>query len=671
MRSTSFSVVAAENDLSVLKILVVAAFDSQLHVSLVPKLNQLPCNWVPQIRTERGVLKGSTTVARYLASITAPSTNAFLLGRDKWEQAKVSEWIECLSSNLERIAQEQLLPRILKPERFENEEVFSFDDDSVYPVFARELFSLLGTLNTHLKLRTFLVGDQVTLADVQVVCALSTLFKFVVDEPRQLDFPHVTRHFVACTAMPQFNGVLGPTSLCKSSLWTALKSHAAGPKVDGERKQRHPLRYDEVPLPTDSPLSLPALTTDAGMDALEAHLSRRNFVFNGQLTKVDVSLHRIVQDALLHSTGDDGPRATPSRSKHPSVCRWFRHISRATDGLSRLALQRLPAPQPADLTVVQKESERATVSVPASEHPRLKDFFAQLARRAPRAQVHGRLMAQEKKMKRPFAPSILDTPDKLVVNDFEPMPYDGSDIFAPKPLKLLTSADVLAVLRNAHRKLLSTDEVVSELDLSVFLPAFKARKKGTKITGRRLLGMSRQALLALPGCGAFEDETDMLMAVVETLSQTGVEPVLLVKPKVEAEDLEELPPLEDAPKGPGWLLQQHQAAGKTTAPGDGGVLTGKLGTTADNAAPTTALAPIMSINYRPRPADGVTTRMHLLDGSRQAPLGTLLVRLTSLTFRGATVIVFLNGRDMQRERERERVLACHLPPSVARTYAAH
>lgn len=97
------------------------------------------------------------------------------------------------------------------------------------------------------------------------------------------------------------------------------------------------------------------------------------------------------------------------------MLRWFRHVGRITDGLSRLALQRLPAAEPAELIVVEQEAERETVMVKACEHPRLRDFFAQLQRRAPRSHVQGRLLAQEKKMRRPFAAAVLDTPDKMVV----------------------------------------------------------------------------------------------------------------------------------------------------------------------------------------------------------------------------------------------------------------
>ena len=75
-------------------------------------------------------------------------------------------------------------------------------------------------------------------------------------------------------------------------------------------------------------------------------------------------------------------------------------------------------------------------------------------------------------------------------NDFEPMPYDGSDIFAPKPLAMLTSSEVLAVLRNAHRKVLAEGDFISELDLTCFLAPFRARKKGQLL---HLQGLPRVA----------------------------------------------------------------------------------------------------------------------------------------------------------------------------------
>lgn len=42
---------------------------------------------------------------------------------------------------------------------------------------------MLGLLDAHLKTRTFLVGERVTLADITVVCTLLWLYKQVSSGP--------------------------------------------------------------------------------------------------------------------------------------------------------------------------------------------------------------------------------------------------------------------------------------------------------------------------------------------------------------------------------------------------------------------------------------------------------------------------------------------------------
>ena len=44
-----------------------------------------------------------------------------------------------------------------------------------------EVRRILGLLDTHLKTRTFLVGERVTLADITVVCTLLWLYKQVLE----------------------------------------------------------------------------------------------------------------------------------------------------------------------------------------------------------------------------------------------------------------------------------------------------------------------------------------------------------------------------------------------------------------------------------------------------------------------------------------------------------
>lgn len=50
-----------------------------------------------------------------------------------------------------------------------------------------EVRRILGLLDTHLKTRTFLVGERVTLADITVVCTLLWLYKQVRFEKNSFD----------------------------------------------------------------------------------------------------------------------------------------------------------------------------------------------------------------------------------------------------------------------------------------------------------------------------------------------------------------------------------------------------------------------------------------------------------------------------------------------------
>ena len=316
------TVTVAEHDVSVLKILIVAEFDPLVEINLVSKAqpavvaaaasNDAPPRppVVPQIRTERGILKGSNTLARHFAHNVPASAGHRLLGNDSWERAKVDEWMEAVASPLEHTVATNVLPRILQPDEFKDEFRAAADPGAAQklpePAFAGAIYSALADLNAHLKTRTYLVGDQVTLADISIVASLSHLFKFFLGEDRQQEFPYVTRYFIACASTREFRAVLGPVALCRESLWTVLSKR---PNVDEQLKimeesgfgepPPEPLRFEEMPLPADAPLVIPALDNDEGLDALEKHLAQRNFVFNHTLTKADVALRRRVQAVLL------------------------------------------------------------------------------------------------------------------------------------------------------------------------------------------------------------------------------------------------------------------------------------------------------------------------------------------------------------------------------------
>ncbi|KAL1783762.1 elongation factor 1-gamma [Sigmodon hispidus] len=102
-----------------------------------------------------------------------------------------------------------------------------------------EVRRILGLLDTHLKTRTFLVGERVTLADIIVVCTLLWLYEQVLEPSSRQTFPNTNRWFLTCINQPQFRAVLGEVQLCEKMAQSDAKKFAESqPKKDTPRKEK-------------------------------------------------------------------------------------------------------------------------------------------------------------------------------------------------------------------------------------------------------------------------------------------------------------------------------------------------------------------------------------------------------------------------------------------------
>nr|XP_033772878.1 valine--tRNA ligase isoform X1 [Geotrypetes seraphini]XP_033772879.1 valine--tRNA ligase isoform X1 [Geotrypetes seraphini]XP_033772880.1 valine--tRNA ligase isoform X1 [Geotrypetes seraphini] len=79
----------------------------------------------------------------------------------------------------------------------------------------QELMQALKVLDAHLKLRTFLVEEHVSLADITVAVSLLLPYRYVLDASFRASFANVTRWFLTCTHQPEFQKVLGKVTLCE------------------------------------------------------------------------------------------------------------------------------------------------------------------------------------------------------------------------------------------------------------------------------------------------------------------------------------------------------------------------------------------------------------------------------------------------------------------------
>ncbi|XP_055486373.1 LOW QUALITY PROTEIN: valine--tRNA ligase [Leucoraja erinacea] len=77
-----------------------------------------------------------------------------------------------------------------------------------------ELRKTLRFLDDHLRLRTYLVGEKITLADVAVSCALLLPYQHVFNPEFRKPFVNANRWFETCVNQPEFRRALGEVKFC-------------------------------------------------------------------------------------------------------------------------------------------------------------------------------------------------------------------------------------------------------------------------------------------------------------------------------------------------------------------------------------------------------------------------------------------------------------------------
>ena len=153
-----------------------------------------PNGKVPLLETEQGQLYESNSILRYLAALK-PSLN--LLGTDLWNQALVNQWLDWSTNELEH----PILRLSLTAHGW-----IEPDSDQLVKA-AKDAISKLEILNLHLKLNTFLVGNNITIADIAIASLLVTPMTLLLDEEHRKQFLSVSRWFETVTSQLPFKKV--------------------------------------------------------------------------------------------------------------------------------------------------------------------------------------------------------------------------------------------------------------------------------------------------------------------------------------------------------------------------------------------------------------------------------------------------------------------------------
>jgi elongation factor 1-gamma len=171
--------------------------------------------------TPFGPVYESGAIMRYVARLR-PDTG--LLGSSFYQQSQVDQWIDYSGFELEPSRAAWLYP-LWKITQF---------NPKIYEAAKEEVHKSLRLIESHLSSRTYLVGNQITLADIVIVTAFADLVKLVLTEADAKKYGNFSRWFTTCVNQPQFAAVLGQVEWAHAE--TPGEGAAVVEKKEGENK---------------------------------------------------------------------------------------------------------------------------------------------------------------------------------------------------------------------------------------------------------------------------------------------------------------------------------------------------------------------------------------------------------------------------------------------------
>jgi elongation factor 1-gamma len=213
-------------------------------------LAKFPLGKVPFFESAEVNLAESSAIGYYAAALKEDSP---LLGKTAVDKALILQWVLFSENEISTNTSNWVAPLMgrrayLKP-----------NVDAAVANFKRAL----GALNTVLKTKTYLVGHEITYADIAIATSLVFSYTLVLDKAGRSEFKNVTRYFNTVTAKPLFKKFLGDLTLCETPLkYTApkketKKKEAAPAPAKKEKKEAAPKADDaeEEPKPAPKPKS--------------------------------------------------------------------------------------------------------------------------------------------------------------------------------------------------------------------------------------------------------------------------------------------------------------------------------------------------------------------------------------------------------------------------------
>ncbi|KAF7721906.1 Elongation factor 1-gamma [Apophysomyces ossiformis] len=209
---------------------------------------KFPLGKVPVFESKEVNLFESSAIGYYAA---AQKENSPLLGTTPVEKALIVQYVLFAENELHSHSSQWTLPLL---------GIWPYVKPSV-ETGEKNLKRALAALDKILLDKTYLVGEQVTYADIAVTCALVTPFRLVLDKAAREEYKNVTRYFKTLVGKEHFKAALGEVQLCETTLKYSApkkeKKEAAPAKKEEQKKKKEPAAAaeEEAPKPPPKPKS--------------------------------------------------------------------------------------------------------------------------------------------------------------------------------------------------------------------------------------------------------------------------------------------------------------------------------------------------------------------------------------------------------------------------------
>jgi glutathione S-transferase len=184
---------------------------------------------LPALETTQGLLFQTNAILRYIGR---QGKGHGLYGNNIFETSLIDGWIDW-AAELDLPAAAWL---------FQVWGLTDANDVETRNMAARDVRDSLAALNRALVSRAYLVGEQVTLADVAVATSVVDLYKLVLDDRFRQKFANVARWLDTVLHQPQFTDILGAVvTYCQSTPGSPLPADVLGEEaaVTAEPPKEH------------------------------------------------------------------------------------------------------------------------------------------------------------------------------------------------------------------------------------------------------------------------------------------------------------------------------------------------------------------------------------------------------------------------------------------------